>query len=97
MSSQIPPHHVTTTTSYLLHLDVLGGLLGEVLLGAVVQDALHSEASHSVDSWSDGEGVLREQLSTNGNNEAEALVGFKSFDLENVKIVNIVNNKIPFD
>ena len=51
-----------------LHLYVLRGLLGDVLLRAVVQDALHSEASHSVDSWSDGEGVLREQLSTNGIN-----------------------------
>ena len=52
---------LTTTTGYLLHLDVLGGLLGEVLLGAVVQDALHPEAPHSVDGRGDCPGVLGER------------------------------------
>ena len=47
---------------YLLHLYVLRGLLGEVLLGAVVQDALHSEAPHSVDGRGDGPGVLSSRM-----------------------------------
>ena len=41
-----------------VHLYVLGGLLGDVLLRAVVQDALHTEASHVVNHWSDSSCIL---------------------------------------
>ena len=41
-----------------VHLEVLGLVLADVLLGAVVQDALHAEALHSVNIGRDGTGVL---------------------------------------
>ena len=41
------------------HLHVLGLVLGDVLLGAVVQDALHAEAAHLVNDGGDGAGVLQ--------------------------------------
>ena len=47
---------------YLLHLDVLRCLLRDVLLRTVVQDALHSEAPHSVDGRGDGPGVLSSRM-----------------------------------
>ena len=53
----LDPYHISHH-HYLLHLYVLRGLLGDVLLGAVVQDALDAEAPHSVYGWSDGPSVL---------------------------------------
>ena len=49
------------------HLHVLGLVLGDVLLGAVVQDALHAEAAHLVNDGGDGAGVLQFESRLHGD------------------------------
>ena len=44
------------------HLEVLRLVLADVLLGAVVKDALHTEALHPVNIGRDGASILKEMM-----------------------------------
>ena len=44
------------------HLEILRLVLADILLGAVVKDALHAEALHPVNIGRDGAGILKETM-----------------------------------
>ena len=45
------------------HLEILRLVLADILLGAVVKDALHAEALHPVNIGRDGASILKEMMS----------------------------------